>query len=90
MTGPNHRCGTCCGPAYFIPETKRLDVLLEEFQEKAVQLAIVVDEYGGTEGIITLEDLLEEIVGEIEDEFSRTETRRLKWKPTARPWSAPA
>ena len=59
-------------PAYFIPETKRLDVLLEEFQEKAVQLAIVVDEYGGTEGIITLEDLLEEIVGEIEDEFSRT------------------
>ena len=60
-------------PAYFIPETKRLDVLLEEFQQKAVQLAIVVDEYGGTEGIITLEDLLEEIVGEIEDEFSRTE-----------------
>ncbi len=55
---------------YFIPETKRLDVLLEEFQEKAVQMAIVVDEYGGTEGIITLEDLLEEIVGEIEDEFS--------------------
>lgn len=58
---------------YFIPETKRLDVLLEEFQQKAVQMAIVVDEYGGTEGIITLEDLLEEIVGEIEDEFSRTE-----------------
>ena len=56
--------------AYFIPETKRLDVLLEEFQQKAVQMAIVVDEYGGTEGIITLEDLLEEIVGEIEDEFS--------------------
>lgn len=57
-------------PAYFIPETKRLDVLLEEFQQKAVQMAVVVDEYGGTEGIITLEDLLEEIVGEIEDEFS--------------------
>ncbi|MCY4366452.1 MAG: hemolysin family protein [Chloroflexi bacterium] len=56
--------------AYFIPETKRLDVLLEEFQQKAVQMAVVVDEYGGTEGIITLEDLLEEIVGEIEDEFS--------------------
>ena len=55
---------------YFIPETKRLDVLLEEFQQKAVQMAIVVDEYGGTEGIITMEDLLEEIVGEIEDEFS--------------------
>ncbi len=56
--------------AYFIPETKRLDVLLEEFQQRAVQMAIVVDEYGGTEGIITMEDLLEEIVGEIEDEFS--------------------
>ena len=59
--------------AYFIPETKRLDVLLEEFQQKAVQMAVGVDEYGGTEGIITLEDLLEEIVGEIEDEFSWTE-----------------
>lgn len=59
-------------PAYFIPETKRLDDLLEEFQQNAVQMAIVVDEYGGTEGIITLEDLLEEIVGEIEDEFSKT------------------
>ena len=60
-------------PAYFIPETKRLDDLLEEFQQKAVQMAVVVDEYGGTEGIITLEDLLEEIVGEIEDEFSWAE-----------------
>lgn len=56
---------------YFIPENKRLDDLLEEIQEKAVQMAIVVDEYGGTEGLITMEDLLEEIVGEIEDEFSR-------------------
>ena len=60
-------------PAYFIPETKRLDDLLGEFQQKAVQMAVVVDEYGGTEGIITLEDLLEEIVGEIEDEFSWAE-----------------
>ena len=59
--------------AYFIPENKRLDVLLEEFQQKAVQMAVVVDEFGGTEGIITLEDLLEEIVGEIEDEFSGAE-----------------
>ena len=56
---------------YFIPENKRLDDLLEEIQQKAVQMAIVVDEYGGTEGLITMEDLLEEIVGEIDDEFSR-------------------
>mgnify|MGYP000409748062 FL=1 len=59
-------------PAFFIPETKRLDDLLEELQDMGVQMAIVVDEYGGTEGLLTMEDLLEEIVGEIEDEFSRT------------------
>ncbi len=59
-------------PAFFIPETKRLDDLLEELQDKGIQMAIVVDEYGGTEGLVTMEDLLEEIVGEIEDEFSRT------------------
>ena len=58
-------------PAFFIPESKRLDELLKELQEKHVQMAIVVDEYGGIEGLVTLEDLLEEIVGEIEDEFSR-------------------
>ncbi len=59
--------------AFFIPESKRLDDLLEELQEKALQMAIVVDEYGGTEGLVTMEDLLEEIVGEIEDEFSHVE-----------------
>ena len=59
-------------PAFIIPETKRLDDLLEELQDKGVQMAIVVDEYGGTEGLVTMEDVLEEIVGEIEDEFSRT------------------
>jgi putative hemolysin len=56
-------------PATFVPETKRVSDLLKEFQMKQVQLAIVVDEYGGTAGLATLEDLLEEIVGEIRDEY---------------------
>lgn len=64
-------------PAYFIPESKRLDDLLEEMREKSVQMAIVVDEYGGTEGLVTMEDLLEEIVGEIEDEFSTAREPRV-------------
>lgn len=56
-------------PTYFVPETKRVPELLKEFQRKRVQAAIVVDEYGGTAGLVTLEDLLEEIVGEIRDEY---------------------
>ena len=56
---------------FFVPETKRLGELLTEFQGRHVQMALVVDEHGGTEGLVTLEDLLEEIVGEIEDEFSK-------------------
>ena len=56
-------------PATFVPETKRVSDLLKEFQRKQVQLAIVVDEYGGTAGLVTIEDLLEEIVGEIRDEY---------------------
>ena len=56
-------------PVAFVPETKRVPELLKEFQRKQVQMAIVVDEYGGTAGLVTLEDLLEEIVGEIRDEY---------------------
>jgi putative hemolysin len=56
-------------PAYFVPETKRIDDLLEEFRANKNHIAIVVDEYGGTSGIVTLEDILEEIVGNISDEY---------------------
>ena len=56
-------------PAHFVPETKRVPDLLKEFQRRRVQIAIVVDEYGGTAGLVTVEDLLEEIVGEIRDEY---------------------
>lgn len=56
---------------FFIPENKKIDLLLQEFQSSKIHLAIVVDEYGGTSGIITLEDIIEEIVGEISDEFDQ-------------------
>ncbi len=58
---------------FFVPETKNIDTLLKDFQEKRVHMAIVVDEYGGTSGIITMEDVIEEIVGEINDEFDEDE-----------------
>ena len=60
-------------PPYFVPESKRADALLQEFQAKRLHMAIVVDEYGGTAGLVTLEDLLEELVGEIADEFDEPE-----------------
>ncbi len=61
-------------PAYFVPETKRVDELFREMQKKKIQMAIVFDEYGGVSGLVTMEDLLEEIVGEIQDEYEVEET----------------
>jgi len=63
---------------YFIPENKMIDLLLKDFQAKRVHMAIVVDEYGGTSGLITLEDIIEEIVGEISDEFDENQTKYKK------------
>ncbi len=64
--------------AYFVPETKMIDDLLEEFRSKKIHMAIVVDEYGGTSGIVTMEDILEEIVGDISDEYDEEEKNYIK------------
>jgi CBS domain containing-hemolysin-like protein len=69
---------TLIRPPYFVPESKKINDLLEEFQQKKMHLAIVVDEYGGSSGIVTLEDVLEEIVGEINDEFDDDELQYSK------------
>jgi CBS domain containing-hemolysin-like protein len=76
MRNPSHdgiRLRDLTRKPYFVPETKKIDDLLREFQREKIHMAIVVDEYGGTAGIVTLEDVLEEIVGEIHDEYDREE-----------------
>jgi gliding motility-associated protein GldE len=65
-------------PAYFIPETKKIDELLEEFRTNKIHLAIVIDEFGGTSGIVTMEDILEEIVGDISDEYDEEERQFIR------------
>ncbi|OWT61859.1 HlyC/CorC family transporter [Candidimonas nitroreducens] len=69
LTNPSIDLRSLVRPAVFIPETKRLNVLLHDFRSSRNHLAIVIDEYGGTSGLVTMEDVLEQIVGDIEDEF---------------------
>jgi putative hemolysin len=71
--GDSFRWQTLIRPPYFVPETKKINDLLKEFQTQKIHMAVVVDEYGGTTGIVTMEDILEEIVGEISDEFDLAE-----------------
>lgn len=71
--GDNFRWQSLIRPAYFVPETKMIDELLRDFQANKIHIAIVVDEFGGTSGIVTMEDIIEEIVGEIRDEYDDEE-----------------
>jgi magnesium and cobalt transporter len=73
---PELNLRTLLRPAVFVPESKRLNELLRDFRSNRNHLAIVIDEFGNTAGLITIEDVLEEIVGEIEDEFDEKEARR--------------
>jgi CBS domain containing-hemolysin-like protein len=74
FAGGHTRLKDLARPAYYIPESKKIDEVLEEFRVKRIHMAVVIDEYGGTAGLVTLEDVIEEIVGEIEDEFDAEET----------------
>jgi len=79
----------CLRPAVFIPESKRLNVLLKEFRVSHNHMAIVVDEYGGVAGLLTIEDVLEQIVGDIGDEYDVDESEGIR-KEADRTWTVPA
>jgi magnesium and cobalt transporter len=79
----------CLRPAVFIPESKRLNVLLKEFRVSHNHMAIVVDEYGGVSGLLTIEDVLEEIVGEIGDEYDVDDAEGIR-READRSWTVPA
>jgi gliding motility-associated protein GldE len=74
----NFRWQSLIRPAYFVPETKKIDDLLDEFKKNRIHFSVVVDEFGGTSGIVTLEDILEEIVGEIDDEYDEVESKYIQ------------
>lgn len=76
VVGPKVELGTLLRPAVFIPESKRLDVLLRDFRSNRNHLALVVDEHGGIAGLITIEDVIEVIVGDIEDEFDHSDSEQ--------------
>ena len=76
--GEDFRWQNLIRPAYFVPETKMIDDLLRDFQANKIHIAIVVDEFGGTSGIVTMEDIIEEIVGEINDEYDEEERSYVK------------
>ncbi len=78
-TGQTWEIARIMRPPYFVPENKNIDELLREFKTAKVHMAIVVDEYGGTSGLVTMEDLIEEIVGEIQDEYDE-ETPLFQWR----------
>jgi CBS domain containing-hemolysin-like protein len=73
-------------PAFYIPPTKAIDVLLREFRAQRTHIAVVMDEYGGTEGIVTIEDILEEVVGEIDDEHDATDDQQLERRGDGEFW----
>ncbi len=77
ITRPSISLRSLVRPAAFIPETKRLNVLLRDFRSSRNHLAIVIDEHGGTAGLVTMEDVLEQIVGEIEDEYDEGEEKTI-------------
>jgi CBS domain containing-hemolysin-like protein len=79
--GPRPRLRDIMRPALFVPESQSVDDLLHELQRRKVHMAIVLDEYGGTAGLVTIEDLLEEIVGEIQDEFDEEEPMKVEIGP---------
>jgi len=78
VTNPDVSLDTLVRPTFFVPEAKKIDVLLREMQQRRLHMALVVDEYGGLSGLVTTEDILEELVGEIEDEHDDSEPRRIK------------